>query len=142
MYLVDTNIWLERLLGQARSQEVGDFLNAVPSESLFVTDFSFHSLGLILCRLNHEKTLQSFVEDILINGAVGLVHLLPEDTQKLIEVRRRWALDYDDAYQYVATEKYSLTLVSFDSDFDKTTLGRVVPADVIQLLKASSSDHT
>lgn len=26
MYLVDTNIWLERLLGQAKSDEVGQFL--------------------------------------------------------------------------------------------------------------------
>jgi predicted nucleic acid-binding protein len=30
MYLVDTNIWLERLLGQAKSNEVGLFLGQIP----------------------------------------------------------------------------------------------------------------
>ena len=29
MYLVDTNVWLERLLNQARSDDVGKFLNEV-----------------------------------------------------------------------------------------------------------------
>jgi len=29
MYLVDTNIWLERLLDQEKSDEVGEFLSAV-----------------------------------------------------------------------------------------------------------------
>ncbi|MFZ5897593.1 MAG: hypothetical protein ACOYU7_00150 [Bacillota bacterium] len=51
MYLVDTNIWLERLLDQAKSQEVGEFLDSVPSELLFITDFSFHSVGVVLGRL-------------------------------------------------------------------------------------------
>lgn len=33
MYLVDTNVWLERLLDQARSDEVGQFLDAIASET-------------------------------------------------------------------------------------------------------------
>ena len=44
MYLVDTNIWLERLLAQAKSDEVGDFLDRIPSNELFSTDFAFHSI--------------------------------------------------------------------------------------------------
>ena len=46
MYLVDTNIWLERLLEQARAEEVGRFLAQIPSDQLFITDFSFHSSPL------------------------------------------------------------------------------------------------
>lgn len=45
MYLVDTNIWLERLLDQTRSDEVRQFLDATPSEHLFISDFSLHSIG-------------------------------------------------------------------------------------------------
>jgi predicted nucleic acid-binding protein len=33
-------------------------------------------------------------------------------------------LDFDDAYQYVAAEKHSMALVSFDADFDRTDRGR------------------
>jgi len=40
-------------------------------------------------------------------------------------------LDFDDAYQYAAAEKYILTLVSYDRDFDGTELGRTTPAKVL-----------
>jgi len=32
MYLIDTNVWIERLLAQEKSEEVGNFLNHVSSE--------------------------------------------------------------------------------------------------------------
>jgi len=51
MYLVDTNVWLERLLNQAKSAEVGQFLSKVASRDLYVTDFTFHSICVILSRL-------------------------------------------------------------------------------------------
>jgi len=34
MYLIDTNVWLERFLDQARSDEVGYFLDHILSERL------------------------------------------------------------------------------------------------------------
>lgn len=34
MYLLDTNIWIERLLGQAHSDDVGRLLDALPTEEL------------------------------------------------------------------------------------------------------------
>ena len=36
-----------------------------------------------------------------------------------------------DAYDYVAAEKHDLVLVSFDSDFDRTELGRKTPGEVL-----------
>lgn len=44
MYLLDTNIWLERLLDQDRSDEIGRFLDHVPPVQVFITDFAFHSV--------------------------------------------------------------------------------------------------
>jgi predicted nucleic acid-binding protein len=52
MYLVDTNVWLERLLDQERSEDVRRFLAATASERLFITDFTLHSIGVVLIRLN------------------------------------------------------------------------------------------
>jgi predicted nucleic acid-binding protein len=132
MYLVDSNIWLERLLDQARSGEVGHFLDHIPSERLFITDFAFHTIGVVLSRLNQMEVLLRFIEDAFIDGAVGLIHLEPGDTERLVSVIEQFNLDFDDAYQYVAAEKYNLALVSFDSDFDHTERGRKTPAGVLQ----------
>ena len=38
-------------------------------------------------------------------------------------------LDFDDAYQYAAAEKYNLALISFDGDFDRPERGRKAPAE-------------
>lgn len=131
MYLVDTNVWLERLLDQQRSQEVGLFLERTPPERLCLTDFSFHSIGIILTRLKQSSALVNFVRDIFIEGGVLLVHLEPEDTAGLVQIMERYQLDFDDAYQYLAAEKHRLSLVSFDSDFDHTERGRKAPEQVI-----------
>jgi len=54
MYLLDTNIWLERLLGQPKANEVGRLLSLIPSNEIFITDFAFHSLCVILIRLKKQ----------------------------------------------------------------------------------------
>ncbi|MBX3279277.1 MAG: PIN domain-containing protein [Acidobacteria bacterium] len=131
MYLVDTNIWLERLLGQAKSDDVGQFLDRIPSNQLFITDFAFHSICVILTRLKRTATLRDFVEDVFINGAVTLASIKPEDTKSLIDAMDKYNLDFDDAYQYVAAEQDDLIIVSFDEDLDRTARGKKTPAEVM-----------
>lgn len=131
MYLIDTNVWLERLLEQERSEEVGRFFNHVVSEQFFVTDFAFHSIGVILSKLNRVDVLLQFVQDAFIDGAVSLVHLEPEDMHRITAVEVKFKLDFDDAYQYAAAEKHELTIVSFDADFDRTEQGRKTPIEVL-----------
>jgi uncharacterized protein len=131
MYLVDANVWLERLLDQERSEEVGRFLDGIPSEQLFVTDFAFHSVALTLIRLNHADDLSRFVQDIFVDGSVVLVHLRPEDTPRILAAMQQFNLDFDDAYQSIAAELFALTLVSFDADFDRTSRGRKLPREIM-----------
>jgi hypothetical protein len=78
MSLADTNIWLERLLGQAHSDEVGQFLDQIPSNQIFITDFAFHSICVILTRLQSKAILLDFFQDVFVNGAVTLVSIKPE----------------------------------------------------------------
>jgi len=130
LYLVDTNVWIERLLEQERSLEVKNFLDNIPSENLFMTDFAFHSIAIILLKLDKAEELVKFVNDAFIEGAVSLVHLEAGDIQDIISVIKKFNLDFDDAYQYVVARKYNLILVSFDSDFDKTDIKRKTPAEL------------
>lgn len=130
MYLVDTNIWLERLLGQKKSEIVGKFLSDIPSEYLSISDFAFHSIAVILCRLNQKEVFLQFVEDLMINGSVTVLNLEAEDMVEVAAVMGEFNLDFDDAYQYIVARKHSLEIVSFDKDFDATANGRTSPEDV------------
>lgn len=130
MYLVDTNIWLERLLNQDKSDEVGRFLNDASPRDLFITDFAFHSICVILTRLARSGVLLDFVQDVFVDGAVSVVSIKPSDTPTLVETIDKYKLDFDDAYQYVAAEQNGLTIISFDDDFDRTEKGRTTPAEI------------
>lgn len=132
MYLVDTNVWLERLLEPEHSMIVSDFLARTPAESLLITNFSVHSVVVVLSRLRQLQVLQRFVQDLFATPSVHLVALSPTDFDRVIAVMTHYSLDFADAYQYVATEKFGLRLVSFDHDFDRTPLGRMHPSEAKQ----------
>ncbi len=132
-YLVDTNVWLERLLSQERSSEVAAFLNAVPASRLALTDFALHSIGVVLLRLSEAEAFLHFARDLR-EGQVALLSLSVADMDRIVECAVRLRLDFDDAYQYVAAERYGLTLVSFDAEFDRTERGRKTPEQILQEL--------
>lgn len=73
MYLVDTNVWLERFLDQEKANEVRDFLNQTPSDQLRLTDFSLHSIGIVLTRLGKGEAFVQFVRDAFLDGAVSRI---------------------------------------------------------------------
>jgi uncharacterized protein len=138
MYLLDTNIWLERLLDQQQSDVVRQLLERVPPGQLCISDFALHSIALALTRRDRQAAFVRLVQDILIDGGVRLIRLQPEDLQAVVKNMEEQRLDYDDAYQYVAAGKYDLILVSFDRDFDATERGRQTPSQV--LLSLASDD--
>jgi uncharacterized protein len=130
MYLVDTNIWLERLLDQERSAEVAQFLTLVPTDRLCMSDFSLHSVGVILHRLGRASVLLEFIADVFGEGGVSLVSVAPEAFDRLVAVAQEYGLDFDDAYQYVAAETVDAEIVSFDADFVRTRRGRLLPGEI------------
>ncbi len=132
MYLVDTNIWLERLLEQERSAEVGAFLEQTSTDQLAMTDFSLHSIGVILDRLESQNILLEFVDDVFLQGEVGLISVQPEAMHRLVVVMEQFKLDFDDAYQYVAAEQTGAVIVSFDGDFDRTKRKRKEPIAILR----------
>ncbi|MBT9149657.1 MAG: PIN domain-containing protein [Dehalococcoidia bacterium] len=61
-----------------------------------------------------------------------MLRLAAEDAKELDRVAQRFNLDFDDSYQYLVAERYGLTIVSFDSDFDRTERGRKAPKDLME----------
>ena len=85
MFLVDTNIFLEILLNQERREECKRFLDGNVG-GLGVTDFSLHSLGIILFRYGKEEVYRRFVEDVAANARVLS---LPVELYGGVDARRR-----------------------------------------------------
>lgn len=82
-YLLDTNIWLELMLDQERAADIADLLTRVPSDQLCLTDFSLHSIGVILTRLKQSHIFIRFVQDVLIDGSALLVTVPPNEAAAL-----------------------------------------------------------
>jgi len=132
MYLLDTNIWLERLLDQERSAEVGQFLSRMATGRLLMSDFTLHSIGIVLTRLGRGEVLLRFVDDVFVEGGVTLASVQPEAMHEVVGVMERFSLDFDDAYQYVAAEQAGAVVVSYDEDFDRTVRRRQTPMEVLR----------
>ncbi|TRU03955.1 MAG: PIN domain-containing protein [Microcystis sp. Msp_OC_L_20101000_S702] len=127
VFLLDTNIWLERLLGQGQAEVVAELLDTLSPSDMCMTDFTLHSIGVICNRLNQR------VDDVLIDAGVVLVSIPANQMKRVVEIIGLFRLDFDDAYQYVAAELEKATIVSFDQDFDKTEQRRLTPMQVLKI---------
>lgn len=130
-YLVDTNVWLERLLDQEKSDIASKFFDSLPIDSLFVSDFSIHSIGVILSRLKKYDVLEKFLNDLFVNGQIDLLSLYSVDLLDVIENIKKYKFDFDDSYQYTVAQKFDLTIVTFDKDFNAKGIKKKTPEEVI-----------
>lgn len=115
-YLIDTNIFLEILLGQENKEACKEFLSTHLSQ-LYVSDFSLHSIGVILLRNRRADVFNEFVEDVF--PLVTLVTLAESQYKELAELAATYKLDFDDAYQSSIAKTNKFKIVTMDSDFKK-----------------------
>jgi len=132
--LLDTNIILEIALEQDNAQECVHLLEQYDKIDFFISDFSIHSIGVILNKRNNLEKFDKLIEDLrlVLKAILSLDHYY--DLKQLINIMKVFDLDFDDAYQYRIAEKYKLTIVNFDKDFDKTKLGKRTPAEILQTI--------
>ncbi len=129
--LIDTNIFLEILLGQAKSREARSLLNKTEEHHFNISDFTFHSIGIVLFNHGRHNAFQQFASDIISNMGIEVRSLTSSETDLIVDASIQFHLDFDDAYQYVVAEKFNLIIVSFDSDFDRSDKGRRIPASFL-----------
>ena len=116
MYLIDSSVFLEVLLTQEKSDICKDFLDS-NLDNLHISDFSLHSIGVILFRNKKEEIFQSFVTDVIPNV---IILTLPKLSYKnMVKTKKRIGLDFDDTYQYMVAKDHDLEIVTLDSDFAK-----------------------
>jgi len=139
-YLVDTNVWLERLLDQDKSEIVSQFLDTIPLDDLFVSDFAIHSIGVILSKYKKLSLFEKFINDLFINGQIEQLSLNSGDLLVVISNIQKFNLDFDDAYQLSVSQKYDLIIVTFDKDFNTRGIRKNTPEEIIQQLGPTDRD--
>ena len=132
MFLLDTNIFLEYILGRSHVGEVRDFFQRADLTTLHMSDFSLHSIGVIFLREHKSREFLTFVNDDIIAGGIRVISLPTDHFSKITRAADRFHLDFDDAYQYAIAEQFGFSIVSFDKDFDRTEKGRVEPQDLFR----------
>jgi predicted nucleic acid-binding protein len=134
MYLVDTNIFLEVMLSRRRRDECKRFLKMLRDGTISgtVSDFSIHSIMVLLDSLKRHEKLKAFLASL--TGYRGLVvhQTSIAEEVRAVELTEEKKLDMDDAVQYaVALSIGAEAIVSFDRDFNNLEIPRVEPADII-----------
>jgi len=130
MYLLDTNVFLELLLHREHAEAVIRLLQS-PTHSFYISDFSFHSIGLHLFNKNKKELFLRFAEDMFRPEGIQVISLAPQHLPYLVTASSIYSLDFDDAYQYTISKSRELILVSYDRDFDKTPEKRIIPEEII-----------
>lgn len=114
MNLIDTNIFLEILLSQEKSETCKSFLSKNMG-AINISDFTLHSIGVILLRQNEKQTFLNFISDTL--PKTNLLSLPKDKYDEIVNIRREYNLDFDDSYQYSICKYYDLILTTMDKDF-------------------------
>lgn len=113
-HLIDSNIFLEILLQQGAKERCKQFLQD-HNTGCCLTDFSLHTIGVLLFYHDQEKVYGDFLQDVL--PQLELLHLPKSEYEKIAVVHAKYNLDFDDAYQFVNAQHYNLELVTMDKDF-------------------------
>jgi len=130
MYLVDTNIFLEVLLSRAKKEECKNFLRALRDgkKSGIVTDFTIHSIVVIMDQLKKLSELKTFLLSLLAYRGLHVYSTTIADEVKATEVAAEQNLDMDDAIQYSsALSAKADAMVSFDKHLDNLKIPRIEP---------------
>ena len=81
-----------RVPGHAGQTEI----DRLPLDQVLMTDFTLHSLGVILHRLRRHAVFVTFVQDVLLDGGVALMGLPPAAMADVVSAMDQFNLDFED----------------------------------------------
>jgi predicted nucleic acid-binding protein len=130
MLLIDTNIFLEVMLAQAKRKSCMAFLNAVRAgkHKAAVTDFTIYSIMIILDGRGKLRELDRFLRSLSSYKGLTLYATSLEDKVDAVELAANGEFDVDDALQYASARSLRVSaIVSLDRDFDDHEIPRTDP---------------
>lgn len=115
-YLFDTNIFLEILLDQNKKDKSKKIISE-NIDKLFISDFSLHSIGVILIKQEKFQIFNNFLSDVIPHTTILS---LPKDKYFDLDlIAEKYSLDFDDSYQVILAKENNLEILTMDKDFKK-----------------------
>ena len=134
MYLIDTNIFLEVLLGRNRKDDCKKLLRHVQEGKSkgIITDFTIHSIIVIMDGFRKLSELRTFLASLTAYKGLQIHITTLSDEVRAVELATKHGLDMDDAIQYSTALSLSVdAIISFDKHFDNLEIPRKEPADLL-----------
>ena len=134
MYLIDTNIFLEVLLGRRRKDECKKLLRHVQEGKSkgVITDFTIHSIIVIMDGFRKLSELRIFLTSLTAYKGLQIHITTLSDEVRAVELATKHGLDMDDAIQYSTALGLGVdAIISFDKHFDNLEIPRREPADLL-----------
>jgi len=128
MLLIDTNVFLELILGQERADECERFLNKVSKGELeaVISKFTVHAIEALL---NDPNLILIFLRNIQNSLGLNVYETSLEDEIATSMFMDKIKLDFDDALQYYIAKKLGAeAIVSYDKHFDRVDICRREPS--------------
>lgn len=136
MILLDTNIFLELMLGRTKSKDCERLLVAVSEgkKEAVVTRFSIHAIESTLA--DPSLTL-AFLRNVESSVGLATYDTSTADEMAVSMLMEEMKLDFDDTLQYYVAKRLGVdSIVSFDKHLGGLDIPRVEPADVLKGLRS------
>jgi len=124
-FLFDTNVFLEILLDQEKKEVCKKLLNDNIGR-IYLSDFSLHSIGVILLKQKKLKIFDQFLKDILPHSTI--LSLPKEKYSEITRVATKYKLDFDDTYQSLIAIEFEIVIKTMDKDF--TRISKIIQVEI------------
>lgn len=132
--LIDTNIFIEIPRQQTNHKDCLNLLKLINNrylrEEIFITGFTFHALEAILSGFTPD-----FLKKILLmihEDKIKIFNTEIVDDLMILSSMKALGFDFDDAMQYVCTNKLGTYIVTFDKSFKGKGIEIKTPKEVLK----------
>ena len=135
MFLIDSNIFLEALIGKENKESCEAFLEELSIGNIngAITLYAIHSVVLILSGKGMNRQAELFLGFLKGSNGVMIYSQSIDEDIEILRLMEKTLLDYDDCIQYFGAKKLGAdAIVSFDKHFDKTDIERITPKQALE----------
>jgi len=122
-------------LMRSKQADVAELFALATGDQLSISRFSLHAVAFYMTPRNRDG-FRRLLMDLSLAG-VSIVDLALDELHRVVDAMDGYALDFDDAFNVVVAEKLGLTIVSLDTDYDRTPRGRLSPTQAVQSLRTT-----